>query len=75
MTTLTQNEIVALELTLNYKTREAQLEDNFSDADVMDIDMKLGWKKNKFKVYWFHFKIKEWVTLLKVLVQQLNTSK
>ena len=37
MTTLTNNEIKALEACLNYDNRESQLSDNFSNGDVDEL--------------------------------------
>lgn len=43
MTNLTQNEITAMKLCLNYGDRQAQHDDNFSNAGPLDIAKALGW--------------------------------
>lgn len=43
MTTLTQNEITAMKLCLNYDDRQAQHDDNFSPCGPLDIAEALGW--------------------------------
>ena len=42
-TKLTPNEIIAMELTLNYNDRESQQGDNYSVAGVKEIRAELGW--------------------------------
>lgn len=43
MTNLTQNEIIALKTCLNYKTREGQLCDNYSNGGQDEFKQVLGW--------------------------------
>lgn len=47
MTTLTANEIIAMKACLNYKKRECQLEDNFSNAGAAEFREELGWSKHQ----------------------------
>lgn len=47
-TTLTQNEIAAMKMCLNYTDdRECQRGDNHSDATPADIGIALGWNKQQ----------------------------
>lgn len=43
MTHLTENEIKALKVCLNYKCREGQLSDNFSNGGQDEFKEVLGW--------------------------------
>lgn len=43
MTNLTQNEIIALKTCVNYKTREGQLCDNYSNGGQEEFKQALGW--------------------------------
>lgn len=45
--TLTENEIIALKACLNYKTREEQLEDNFSNGGLEEFMEVLEWNKKQ----------------------------
>ena len=42
-TSLTDNEIIALKACLNYKSRQAQLDDNFSNGGHKEFKDALGW--------------------------------
>ena len=42
---LTTNEVQALEICLNYDSRECQLEDNFSNGGSEEFQATLGWSK------------------------------
>ena len=44
---LTTNEAQALEICLNYDTRESQLEDNFSNGGSEEFQAALGWSKHQ----------------------------
>ena len=43
MTAITANEFKAMKTCLNYKTREAQLEDNFSNGGMPEFMAVLSW--------------------------------
>lgn len=48
MTQLTENEIKAMKMCINYtESREAQRGDNHSDATPADIGIALGWNKQQ----------------------------
>lgn len=44
---LTENEILALKICLNYDNREGQLSDNFSNGDMDEFCAQLGWNKHQ----------------------------
>jgi|AntDeeMinimDraft_5_1070356.scaffolds.fasta_scaffold13236_1 DNA-binding MarR family transcriptional regulator len=45
--TLTDNEVRAMSLTLNYDDRESQLSDNFSNAGVEELADHFNWNKHQ----------------------------
>ena len=45
--TLTENEIQAVKLTLNYDDRENQHADNYSNAGMDEMKADLGWNKHQ----------------------------
>ena len=47
MTSLTQNEITALKICLNYDSREVQLDDNYSNGNADEFAKALGWDKQQ----------------------------
>jgi hypothetical protein len=47
MTTLTANELKALETCLNYDDRESQLSDNFSNGGAAEFRAVLGWNREQ----------------------------
>ena len=47
MTNLTQNEIAALKVCLNYEDRATQLDDNFSNGGPVQIANALGWNMHQ----------------------------
>lgn len=46
-TNLTQNEVRAMSLTLNYDDRESQLSDNFSNAGIEELCEAFDWNKHQ----------------------------
>ncbi len=45
--TLTENEIKAIKLTLNYNDRESQLSDNFSNAGMDEMMEEFNWTRHQ----------------------------